>query len=112
MREYLYLGVAIVSEIAGTASLKLADGFSNPVPTAVVVVGYLCSFYFLSLTLQELPVGLVYATWSAVGIVGAAAVGVVVFEESVDPAALVGFGLILAGVAVLNLLSETYSPAA
>ena len=111
MREYLYLGAAIATEVAGTTALKFSDGFENPLPTAVVVVGYVGSFYLLSLVLQELPVGLVYATWSAVGIVAAALVGVVLFDESVDAAALAGMALIVAGVVVLNLLSESYSPA-
>lgn len=111
MRPYLYLVLAIVSEVAGTAALKASDGFSELVPTAVVIVGYLGAFYLLSLTLQDLPVGLVYATWSAVGIVAAALLGVVVFDEHVDAAGVAGMALIVAGVAVLNLLSDTYAPA-
>ena len=112
MREYLYLSGAILAEIVGTTSLKFADGFTNPGPTAVVVVAYLCSFYFLSLTLQQLPIGLVYATWSVVGIVGTVAVGVVAFDESVDLAGVVGLALVVGGVLVLNLFSDAYSPAA
>jgi small multidrug resistance pump len=111
MREYLFLGLAILSEITGTAALKLSDGFTRPLPSLVVVVGYLGAFYLLSLTLESLPIGLVYATWSAVGIVGAALLGVVVFDEGIDAAAAVGMALIVAGVAVLNLLSDAYSPA-
>jgi small multidrug resistance pump len=111
MREYAFLGIAIASEIVGTASLKLADGFTNPVPSLVVAVGYLGSFYFLNLTLQDLPIGLVYATWSAVGIVGAAAIGVAYFDESLDAAGVAGICLILAGVALLNLFSDAYAPA-
>ena len=112
MREYLYLGGAILAEIVGTTSLKFADGFTNPVPTAVVAVGYLCSFYLLSLTLQERPIGLVYATWAAIGIVGTVAVGVVAFDEPVDLAGVVGLTLVVGGVLVLNLFSDAYSPAA
>jgi len=111
VREYVYLAAAIAAEVTGTTALKFSDGFSAVVPTLVVVVGYISSFYLLSLTLQELPIGAVYATWSAVGIIGAAAVGVVLFEETIDVAGLVGVGLIIAGVAVLNLVSEAYSPA-
>ncbi|NHN60902.1 MULTISPECIES: multidrug efflux SMR transporter [Halorussus] len=111
MRAYLYLAAAIAAEVAGTTALKFSDGFENLLPTAVVLVGYIGSFYLLSLVLQDLPVGLVYATWSAVGIVAAALVGVVLFDESVDAAALAGMALIVAGVLVLNLLSESYSPA-
>jgi small multidrug resistance pump len=111
MRSYLYLAVAIASEVTGTAALKYSDGFSELVPTAVVVAGYLGAFYLLSLTLQELPVGLVYATWSGIGIVAAALLGVVLFDEPVDAAGIAGMALIVAGVAVLNLVSETYAPA-
>ncbi|MFC4449177.1 DMT family transporter [Halorussus aquaticus] len=111
MREYLYLGGAIAAEVTGTAALKFSDGFANAVPSLVVVLGYVGSFYLLSLTLQELPIGLVYATWSAVGIVAAALLGVVVFDEPVDVAGVVGMALIVGGVVVLNLFSDAYSPA-
>jgi small multidrug resistance pump len=111
MRPYLVLALAIVSEVAGTTALKLSDGFANLVPSVGVVVGYLASFYLLGLVLEELPVGLVYATWAAVGIVGTVGVGLVVFDESLDVAGVVGVVLVVAGVVVLNVFSETYSPA-
>ncbi|MFC7077279.1 MULTISPECIES: DMT family transporter [Haloarcula] len=105
MNPYVLLGGAIVSELVGTTALKLSDGFTNPVPTLGVVIGYGLAFYLVSLTLEELPVGVVYGTWAALGVVGVAAIGVVVFEESVDAAGLVGIGLIVAGVYCLNVLS-------
>lgn len=111
MREYIYLGAAIAAEVTGTTALKFSEGFTNTFPTAVVVVGYVGSFYLLSLALQDLPLGLVYATWSAIGIVAAALIGVGLFDETVDVAGVVGMGLIVAGVLVLNLLSEAYTPA-
>lgn len=111
MREYIFLTGAVIAEITGTTALKFSEGFSAVVPTAVVLVGYISSFYLLSLTLQELPIGLVYATWSAIGIVGAAAIGLLMFEESIDVAGMVGMALIIVGVAVLNLASGAYSPA-
>ena len=111
MRPYLVLALAIVSEVAGTTALKLSDGFANLVPSVGVVVGYLASFYFLGLVLEELPVGLVYATWAAVGIVGTVGVGLVVFDESLDLAAVAGLALVIAGVVVLNVFSRAYSPA-
>jgi small multidrug resistance pump len=110
MRPYPLLALAIASEVTGTAALKLSEGFARPLPSAVVVVGYLGAFYLLSLALETLPVGLVYATWSGVGIVGAALLGVVVFEEGIDLAAVVGIALIVAGVVVLNVGSAAYSP--
>ena len=111
MREYLYLGAAIAAEVTGTTALKFSEGFTNVVPSLVVVVGYVGSFYLLSLTLQELPIGLVYATWSAIGIVAAALLGVVLFDEPIDAAGLVGMALVVGGVVVLNLFSDAYSPA-
>jgi small multidrug resistance pump len=111
MRPVVALALAIVSEVAGTAALKASDGFTDPVAGAVVLVGYGGAFYLLSLALEDLAVGFVYATWSGVGICGAVLVGVVVFDEGVDLAALVGLALIVAGVAVLSGYSTAYSPA-
>ncbi|MCF2166151.1 multidrug efflux SMR transporter protein HsmR [Halobacterium salinarum] len=111
MHPYAYLAAAIAAEVAGTTALKLSEGFSNPAPSVVVLAGYVSSFYFLGLVLEELPVGVVYGTWAAVGIVATALVGVVVFEESVDVAGVVGLALIVAGVVVLNVASDAYTPA-
>lgn len=105
MNPYLLLASAIASELLGTTALKLSDGFSNPVPSLGVVVGYGLAFYLVSLTLKELPVGVVYGTWAALGIVGVAAIGVVVFDEPLDLAGVVGICLILGGVYCLNVLS-------
>lgn len=105
MNPYLVLGAAIVAELIGTSALNASRGFTRPLPSLVVLVGYAVSFYLLSLVLEELPVGVVYGTWSAVGIVGIAIIGVVVFEEGVDVAGVIGIGLIVAGVYVLNVVS-------
>lgn len=105
MNPYALLAAAIVSELVGTTALKLSDGFSNPVPSLGVLVGYGLAFYLVSLTLEELPIGVVYGTWAALGIVGVAAIGTVVFDEPVDPAGVVGIALILAGVYCVNVLS-------
>ncbi|MDF9745751.1 DMT family transporter [Natrinema salsiterrestre] len=106
MNPYVILGGAILSELLGTTALKLSDGFSRPLPTLGVVVGYGLAFYLLSLTLEELPVGVVYATWAALGIVGVASIGVLAFDEQFDGAAVAGVGLILAGVYCLNIVSD------
>ncbi|SDZ91191.1 small multidrug resistance pump [Haloplanus vescus] len=105
MTPYALLGLAIVAEVIGTTALKLSQGFSRPLPSIGVVVGYGVAFYALSLALEELPVGLVYATWAAIGIVAISVLGVVVFGEQVDVAGVVGIGLILVGVYVLNVVS-------
>lgn len=106
MNPYALLGMAIVSEVLGTTALKLSEGFSQPLPSVGVVLGYGAAFYLVSLALEDLPVGLVYGTWAALGIVGIAAIGVVVFDEQLDTPALVGIGLILAGVYCVNVLSD------
>ena len=105
MNPYVLLAGAIAAELFGTTALKLSAGFSKPVPSLGVVVGYGVAFYLVSLTLEDLPVGLVYGTWAALGVVGVAAIGVVVFDETVDPAGVVGLGLIVAGVYCVNVLS-------
>jgi len=106
MNPYVVLGTAILAEVIGTTSLKLSQGFSRPLPSLGVLVGYGAAFYFLSLALEDLPVGVVYGTWAAIGIVAIAAIGVVAFDEPVDIAGLVGLVLIVAGVYCLNVVSE------
>ncbi|MBV0900247.1 DMT family transporter [Haloarcula salina] len=106
MNPYVVLGAAIVSELLGTTALKLSEGFSKPVPSLVVVLGYGAAFYLVSLTLEELPIGVVYGTWAALGIVGVAAIGTVVFDEPVDAVGVVGIALIVAGVYCLNVVSS------
>lgn len=111
MRPYLTLALAIAAEVTGTTALNASDGFTELLPSVVVVAGYVGSFYLLGLTLESLAVGLVYATWAGIGIVATALVGVLVFGEPIDGAAVVGFALVVAGVVVLNVFSETYAPA-
>lgn len=106
---YLYLGLAIVAEVVGTSALKASEGFSRLAPSAVVVVAYGIAFFFLSLTLRTMPTGIAYAIWSGVGIVLISAVGWVWFGQKLDAAALAGLGLIVAGVLVVNLLSDSVS---
>ena len=102
----LVLFLAIASEVVGTAGLKASEGFSRVIPAAVVVVAYGAAFYFLSLSLQQIPLGVAYAIWSGLGTVGAVLVGVMVWNESLGPARLIGIGLIVIGVVVLNIFTE------
>ncbi len=104
---WLYLGIAIVTEVIGTSALKSADGFTRLLPSLVVVVSYAISFYLLSLTLRSIPVGVVYAVWSGVGIVLLALIGAFFFKQTLDTPAIIGISLILAGVMVINLFSDT-----
>jgi small multidrug resistance pump len=106
VNPYILLGMAILSELLGTTSLKLSEGFSQPVPSLGVVIGYGAAFYLVSLTLEELPLGVVYGTWAALGIIGIAAIGVVLFNEPVDIPGVIGILLIVGGVYCLNVISE------
>lgn len=104
---YVYLGIAIVSEVIATTALKASDGFTRWWPSVVTVVGYAVAFYCLALTLRLIPTGVAYAIWSGVGIVLISIVGWVAFKQSLDWPAIVGMGLIVAGVVVINVFSAT-----
>ncbi|MEM5341650.1 multidrug efflux SMR transporter [Paraburkholderia azotifigens] len=103
---YVLLAIAIVAEVIATSALRASEGFTRLVPAAVVLLGYGISFYCLSLTLKSLPVGIVYAIWSGVGIVLITLVAIVMYRQVPDLAAVAGLGLIVAGVVVLNLFSK------
>lgn len=106
---YLYLAVAIVAEVVATSCLKSSDGFSKLLPSVITVLGYAISFTFLSITLRVLPIGVAYAIWSGVGVVLIATVGWLWHGQALDAPALLGLGLIVAGVIVVNLFSNTVS---
>ncbi len=106
MQKWLYLFVAIVAEVAGTSALKSAEGFTRLVPSCIVVVGYATAFYFLSLTLKAIPVGIAYAIWSGAGTALIVLIAWVFMGQKLDAAAGVGILLIIAGVLVLNLFSK------
>jgi small multidrug resistance pump len=105
--QYVYLAVAIVAEVVGTSALKASNGFTVWQPSLLVVLAYSISFYCLALALRTIPVGIAYAIWSGVGVVLISAVGWIVYRQRLDAAAIVGVGLIIAGVAVIQLLSST-----
>ncbi|MCP4316521.1 MAG: multidrug efflux SMR transporter [Hyphomicrobiales bacterium] len=103
---YAYLSIAIVLEVIATGALKSADGFTKVVPSMVVLVGYGAAFWLLSICLKTLEVGFTYAVWSGVGIALVATIGVIFYGETVDLPAIIGFTLIIAGVAVLGFFSD------
>ena len=105
-KAYLYLIVAIVTEVIGTSALKASDDFSKLIPSILVVLGYGVSFRMLSLVVREIPVGVSYAIWSGAGILLVSLVGMVLYKQIPDLAAWAGFGLIIAGIVVLNLFSK------
>ena len=106
MNNWVYLGLAIFSEVIATASLKSTEGFTRLVPSIVVLVGYSAAFYFLSLTLDTIPIGVAYAVWSGVGVATITLVSFVLYDQKIDAAGLIGIGLIVTGVVVLRLFSE------
>jgi small multidrug resistance pump len=107
MKNWLFLLLAIFSETAATSALKASDGFTRLIPSVLVVAGYCASFYFLSLTLRAIPLGVAYAVWSGVGIVLITAIGWIVYGQRLDASALAGIALIALGVVVMNLFSKS-----
>lgn len=105
--HYLWLILAVVAETVATSALQASAQFTRLVPSALVVAGYGLSFWLLSLTLKYMPVGVVYAVWSGLGVVLISLIGRVVFGQRLDAAALAGLGLIVAGVAVIHLFSNS-----
>jgi multidrug transporter EmrE-like cation transporter len=106
MNAWLALGIAIAAEVIGTSALKASEGFTRLWPSVVVVIGYAVAFYGLSLVLKTIPVGIAYAVWSGLGIVLITLAAYVLYGQRIDTAGLIGMGLIVAGVLVLNLFSK------
>ena len=109
MKNWIFLCVAIIAEVIATSALKSSEGFTKPIASIVVVLGYMIAFYCLSLTLKTIPVGIAYAVWSGVGIVLITTVAWIVFDQKLDVWGIIGIVLIMSGVLVLNLLSKTSS---
>lgn len=103
---YWYLAIAIISEVIGTLALKASDGFSHWVYSGVCVIAYIIAFYFLSLVLKTVPIGIAYAIWAGMGIVLVAAVGALVYKQIPDLAAVIGMAFIIIGVVILNVFSN------
>lgn len=105
-RSYIYLILAIVFEIIATTFLKKSEEFSKLIPSIVTVIGYSAAFYFLSLTLRQIPVGITYAIWSGVGIIFITIIGIVAFKQIPDLPAIIGIALIVIGVIIINIFSK------
>lgn len=104
---YLFLALAILTEVAATSTLKATAEFTRPVPSLIVIVGYATSIYLLTLVLRYLPIGVTYAVWAGLGIVLVAAVGIVLHRQIPDWPALLGMTMIVSGVVVIHLFSKT-----
>jgi small multidrug resistance pump len=107
MNQWFFLSIAIVSEVIATSALKSSNGFTQLWPSLVVIAGYGVAFFFLSLALHTIPVGVAYAIWSGAGIVLITLVAWLVLGQSLDVPAILGLALIVAGVIVLNVFSKT-----
>ena len=107
MNKWIYLTLAIFSEVMATASLKSTEGFTKLWPSVLVLVGYSAAFYFLSMTLDSIPIGIAYAIWSGVGVAAITLVSIFFFDQKIDTAGFIGIGLIVAGVIVLRIFSES-----
>ncbi|MBW4962928.1 multidrug efflux SMR transporter [Sulfitobacter sp. CW3] len=105
--HYLWLFIAIVSETLGTTALQASQQFTRLWPSVSVVIFYLISFYFMALALKVMPVGIVYAIWSGLGIVCIAGIGYVIFGQKLDFPAVMGLMMIIAGILVIHLFSNT-----
>ncbi len=105
--EWFYLSVAIVSEVIATTALRASDGFTKLGPSCVVAAGYGVSFFFLSLTLRSIPVGIAYAVWSGVGVVLISMAGWLIYGQRLDAAAMIGIAFIVTGAVILNVFSKS-----
>lgn len=104
--HYLYLALAVLFELTGSGCLKISNGYTKLLPTAVCVVAYVVCFYFLSLALRGIPLGMAYAIWSGIGIVCTALISVFIFRQSINFPTMIGIGLILAGVVTMHIYSK------
>lgn len=107
MNAWITLTLAIAAEVVATSALKASESFTRPIPSVVVVVGYAVAIYLLSSVLKAIPVGVAYAIWSGLGVVLITLVAWVVHGQHIDLPGLLGMGLIVAGVVVLNLFSKS-----
>ena len=104
---YLYLSIAILAEVIATSALKASEEFTKLYPSLIVIVGYAVAFYFMSLVLRSIPIGITYAVWSGVGIVLVAVVGAIFYKQIPDLPAIIGMGFIVLGVIIIHMYSKT-----
>jgi len=105
MNPWILLAFAIVIEVTGTNCIKASEGFTKPIPTVIAIIAFVCSLYLLSIISKILPIGIVYAVWSGIGIVLTSIIAYFIFGQKLTLTDFIGIGLILAGVLVINLFS-------
>ncbi len=104
---YLFLAIAIVAEVIATSALKASEEFTRLIPSIIVVFGYGVAFYFMTLVIRTIPIGITYAIWSGLGIVLISVVGFFLYKQALDLPAILGMGLIISGVIVIHVFSKT-----
>lgn len=107
MNHWLALAIAIFAEVIGTTALKASNEFTRLLPSLIVVAGYGTAFYFMAISMRVLPVGIMYAIWSGMGIVLVSVIGWLVYKQTLDLPSMIGMVLIIAGVIVINLFSKS-----
>ncbi|MGC8770829.1 MAG: DMT family transporter [Brevinematia bacterium] len=107
--KWIFLSIAILAEVVATSALKSAEGFTKLLPSIIVIIGYGIAFFFLSLTLKNIPVGIAYAIWSGAGITLISIIGYFIFEQSLDFPAIIGILFIITGVIIINIFSKSVS---
>ncbi len=107
MNHWIALTIAIFAEVIGTTALKASNEFTRLIPSLIVVAGYGTAFYFMSISLRVLPVGIMYAIWSGMGIVLISVIAWLIYKQTLDLPSMIGMGLIIAGVMVINLFSKS-----
>ncbi len=107
MNHWLALAIAICGEVIATTALKASNEFTRLVPSIIVVIGYGIAFYFMAISMRVLPVGIMYAIWSGMGILLVSIIGWLIYKQTLDLPSIIGMGLIIAGVIVINLFSKS-----
>lgn len=107
MTGYIYLAIAIAAEVIATTSMKAIDGFNKPLPLILVIGGYAIAFWMLTLVVRSIPVGIAYAIWAGLGIVLVSIAALVLYQQKLDAPAVMGMGLIVSGVVVIQLFSNS-----
>jgi len=106
MSTYIYLAIAIIAEVTATSTLKLSEEFTKPIPSLVVIIAFGVSLYFMTLTLRTLPVGIMYAFWSGLGIILITIIGILAYKQVPDFPAIIGMILIIAGILTISIYSK------
>jgi small multidrug resistance pump len=107
MTGYVYLAIAIAAEVIATTSMKAIDGFNKPLPLILVIGGYAIAFWMLTLVVRSIPVGIAYAIWAGLGIVLVSIAALVLYQQKLDAPAMLGMGMIVSGVVVIQLFSNS-----